>query len=730
MRTLIRSSAVLLILTTTLLTGCSDGSSSDRSMPAPTDEAERTDERDEGPANPNDTPDTPDTPDMPDTPDTPDEPAPAPQAVGVRLELSEAGLVAPGVRVAPTVLVDYDDGSVAELDTALAVEPSGAAVAAEDRYEIIAEGRIQFEACIPTDYYAEGEVCDQASLLSDAAPPQIIIDSPAPGARFFGAAEVRVQGRVQDSHGDVTAYLDGRPLDLDADGRFDVTTIPSFGINNLSILASDGVRPEETRAALDYLWAPASAPLTGDSVELEDGLAVRLGADFFDDDMTESLVNGRAELDDVASYVELMLQNADFGQIAGAYGSPRFGIEVVDATIGEAFADVDLLDDGFELRMEIPALSVAFTGINDGIWPRLPYDGTVQTSATLYVRFEFRQGRDGLTVLPRDLRVNLGDLQGDFENQFTQGAWDLLHDDVRGPVTERIQNGVVAGFVLRLASTLDDAFVAIDRGLAADTYELPLPGGAQELSWGPSSTRIETDAGAMTIEAPLVADAGTVLPGRDDLLRHDAPRTPFLEGSRVQAAIPLTAFNAPLHVLWASGGLDFDGRTQLAPAVAQAITRADVTLGLPPVVAPSQDPVHDLVLQLGQLEIELEVAGQVARFGAHIEIPGNVVLENGAVSFAPDGAFSVDGWVIETQGELPNLQPEAVVRILRDALREHLVTALGELQVAVPQLRFYPGPIVGAPNIPRSNVTFARAPEVRAGYLILDADASFTVRVE
>ena len=677
--------------------------------------------------------DTPDTPDTPGADAGPEEAALA-QPSRISVSVEPGGLVVPGTLVLPVVEITLEDGAIGAADLAtLTVTPAGAATPAGDRFEIRGEGRITFTACAPSDYYAdEDELCASASILSDAGLPTIVIDAPSPGERIIGRGTVTVRGRVTDTHGSVAAYLDGRELPLDGSGRFSVEVFPTFGINHVAVSASDGVRPDESAVFVDYLWAPASQPVDGDRVVLENGVALRLGADFFDDNETEELVDGRAEIDDIASYVEILLQHADFGAIASNYGLPRYGIEVVDARIGDAFVEVTLLDNGFELRMDIPDLEVEFTGINPGGWPRLPYDGTVSTSATLYVRFETRKAgpREPLRVSPRDLQVNLGDLTGEFDNQFTQGAWDLAYDDVHGPVTERIQNGVVAGFVLRMAETLSDGLAEVDRALWAQEYALPLPGGDANLTWGGLGTTVTTSAGAMVIEAPLLADAGPLFRGRDGVASHNPEPAPFLETSRLQAAVPLASFNAPLHVLWGSGALAFDGRSELAPTVAQLITRADVTLGLPPVVAPSQDPAHDLVLQLGQIEIELEVRGETARFGASVDIPGNIVLEDGDVFFRPDGAPAINGWVINADSALPGLNADAVVAILRDAVTDHLLNVLEDLRVTIPQLRFFPGRVLNAPSIPVTSVNFARAPVVRSGYLLLDADTRFSVRVD
>jgi hypothetical protein len=666
-----------------------------------------------------------------DVPDAPEEPDTPPAPISIRLTIEPGAIVYPGTRVLPVVSIENEDGSVGDASSAtVSLAPNNAAIARGARFEIVKEGALVFRACVDTEYYREGRVCTSATVLSDAGPPTIVIDEPLPAARLVGERSVTVRGRVTDTHGVPAAFLAGQAVELDEDGAFAVEVDAEFGVNHLAVTATDGIRDLESHRDLDFLWSPASLPVESDRAVVEDGIQLRLAQNFFDDDVTEDLIEGRAEVDDIAAYVELLLLHADFGAIAREYGTPRYGIEVVNAQVHEALADVTLRNDGFALRIEVPSLEIEFAGINDQGWPRLPYDGTVRTSATVYVRFQLSKDSptDPLTLRPSNLTVNLGDLDGTFENQFTQGAWDLVHDDVRGPVTERIQNGIIAGFILRTTTSLSDGFAAADRALRVREYDVPLPGGDAELSWGASGTYVTSDEQALTIHAPLQAAAGAQLDGRGGVVSHGGAQPRHLEEGRVQAAVPLTAFNAPLHVLWGSGSLDFDGRDSLAPALAQLLTRADVTVGLPPVMNKSEDPQHTLVLQVGQVEVELEYNGEVAIFGASVEIPGNVVIERGQVYFAPAGPAAVSAWIIE-DGALPGLQTSTIVDILQEAVTEHLVSALDDLRISLPQLRFYPGQILGAPGIPNSDIDFSREPTVRDGYLLMEADATFSVSV-
>ncbi len=683
-----------------------------------------------GPARPDPDASAGDVPDA--APDVAPEEEMAPLPVGIRVTLDPGGIVRPGVRVRPVVVIENEDGSPGDAGAArVAVMPNGAVLARGDRYEILDEGRVVFQACVATEYYAEGRVCASASVLSDAGPPEIEIFEPAPGARLSGVGPVIVRGRVMDTHGTPSAWVAGRAVSLDFEGHFETEMVPDFGVNHLVVVASDGVRDEESSRELDYLWSPTVLPLDGDSARLASGVSLRLAADFFDDDTTEDVQDGRVELDDIAAYVELLLLHADFANIAGGFGQPRYGIEVAGARAEGVDVDVDLRAGGFELRAEVAQLTIDFTGTNDDSWPRLPYDGTVETSATIYVRFELHKDgpRAPLNLRPRDLTVNLGPLQGEFENVFTQGAWDLVHDDVRGPVQERIQNGVVAGFVLEMAGTLSQGFAAADRALWAREFDVALPGGEATLTWGGEGTQVQSSSAALLLTAPVVARSGTQLDGRDGVAAHASSEPSFLEDGRVQAAVPLAAFNGPLHVIWGSGALDFDGRPHLAPALAGLLDSAEVTVGLPPVVAPSADPYHTLVLQLGQIEVALGYRGETARFGASVEVPGEVVLEGTALGFRPSAEPVVSGWVIEP-GALAGISPEVIVGLLRAAVSDHLLGVLEQLQVRLPSLRFYPGPVLGRPGIPETSVAFSRVPSVRDGFLLLDAEARFSVTIE
>ena len=151
------------------------------------------------------------------------------QPTAISIDLDPGGLVRPGLRLLPVVEVSGEDGAVMDASYTLTVEPGHLVSRLGERYEVIGEGSIVFTACAPTTEYMEGEVCASARTLSDAAPPTIEIDSPTPGAQFFGVSPVAVRGRVVDTHGDVSLFVDGTERGLDSAGRFEVVVWPRFG---------------------------------------------------------------------------------------------------------------------------------------------------------------------------------------------------------------------------------------------------------------------------------------------------------------------------------------------------------------------------------------------------------------------------------------------------------------------------------------------------------------------
>ncbi len=253
-----------------------------------------------------------------------------------------------------------------EIDWSVDV-PAAAALDDEAAWTFIQEGRFTLTACTALPGLDGEPVCDSVSVLIDAGPPTIEITSPLPGTELSGedSDTITVEGFVRDSHGDVQAWLNGAPLTLGDDGAFRASFSPRFGVEHVSVIASDGLYEVPSSSELDVLWAPAYYPTnestTEASVDFADGIILNLGQNFFDDGIKPiTSPEGAVFTEDLSDVLLVVLRNLELGALVTnpVLDSGDLQLDLENLTMGDPRLRIEITEEGLELFLSTPNLSL------------------------------------------------------------------------------------------------------------------------------------------------------------------------------------------------------------------------------------------------------------------------------------------------------------------------------------------------------------------------------------
>jgi hypothetical protein len=254
-------------------------------------------------------------------------------------------------------------------------------------------------------------------VRADVTPPYISINSPGEGG-ILRQNPVEVRG---ESEPGAVLEIDGQPLELDADGRFQAVYAASPGANQLTVRATDpaGNVTERSRA---FVYMPDERA----AVVFDEGLT-RLGLRHFVTAGDAMSISGRTSPE-----AQLVVRSADGAARVSAYadGAGRFVLNVPLQADDESFKLAVVApsgfasEDEFEIsvdrtppRIEFEAPPPSVTAIE---W--LPLRGRVEGGTRLLVdgapsqlideafdqTVTLRQGANSLELVASDLVGNVG----------------------------------------------------------------------------------------------------------------------------------------------------------------------------------------------------------------------------------------------------------------------------------------------------------------------------------
>lgn len=656
---------------------------------------------------------------------------------GVLLDVSPHNDVYPvGMRVVPTVTTYDAWGEPASFAWELTVEPADAVTPVDGRYELLREGVIRFTACT-TDLGADdAPVCGWDEVIVNAAPPKIEIFTPQGGAMLDSTADpsIEVTGRVTDTFGEPQAFINGVALALDADGNFTAEVTPRFGINHIEVSATDGLHPQTSTLAVDVMWAHDYQPQGDPPVAFDEAVALRLGQLFIDDRVpVVTGADGTRMTHDLADIMSLVIQHFDLtDQIPNpVIDESSFTLSVPSVAIGKPDLQIDIVDGGLELFVRIPQILATTEGafVFDGT--TLSLDGSLMAgmSALILISVEKLPGED-VNVVVDSLSVAIESATPQFASPEANAIFALASSVLRRTLEEMLIDALEGSFINEIPALLANVFTTLDETLSG--IEVPIDTGLG------APVDLSIDGGLRGIDAVyrehitamLQLEANTSVTNtypdaRGVPLLFPVAEQPFFQQSRVQFGVRFALVNAILSGLWQSGLLEADVTDQV-PLVSSAILSAK----LPPVMRPPSDgEPHDLVIELGQVEVSVELQGQTDVFGVNISAGVDFGISQGAIGLGVGATPRIHTWLIDTTGETSRLSPTALRSLIETGLWPQLMDAVAsglEIPLPAPDLSG-----LGDIAEPLAGLTLeylqTRELAIRSGWIVLDATMQGTL---
>jgi hypothetical protein len=599
--------------------------------------------------------------------------------------------------------------------------------------------------------------CGTAATQAVVPPAEITltVTSPAAGAELAGSehATITVSGTVATTNarqGALEAWVNGVRVEV-VNGAFTTELAPEVGINHLKIEGGDGIGALVGQQ-LDVMWAPEYlAPLPGQTgFDLAGAIELRLGQRFFDTRLLGTTLDRTTDpvvARDIASALELILWHIDLaalvpGGIHVGQGDASLDLTLTSATPSSIVVDARIVGGpapAIELQIDLLGVFLATSGsFKFGGGTPLVVAGGITADLQASARLTLGTAADGsIAVAVTDVAASVGPLTPGFTGN-DGDQLDALITIGSGQFHSLIQNSLgdlIPTFTDRLPPLLEQVLDAADQLLDGLEFTLDIGVGR------PITLQLDGKMGGLGVAAGATSGHVTV---RQDLsvrttgapihaASRGAPRLdtstadPVLNTSGLHLTMREDFLNALLHALWNAGLLE-------GPLSSGGLS-ATISAKLPPVIrpTPASSPCEidgercDVMLQLGQLEIQLADFGQ--SFTVNASAGARIGVNGSAVSLAIQKVPQLVVWETSTMAG-GVLTPDAVNALITALVWPKLFGAIGDnLTIALP-LPDLAALGLGdlAPGLANAQLVLQarQRPTITAGRLVLGADLSLS----
>jgi len=606
--------------------------------------------------------------------------------------------------------------------------PEGAASFGQNgSARLLAPGEVTLQACSR----GRRPGCAAITLTVDDGAPNLEVTTPAPGAQLDGPV-IEVAGSVADRR-DVNVFVNGQATALDELGRFTAAVEPAFGVVPIEVVASDGfAEPREVR--FDVLWADGYRPAAvagRPGVALDDGIVLALGANLFDDGVPVDPDADPVTTRDLADIVDLLLLETDLSAALPdpvVDQGPAFVLRIPDARVGASRTSADVTGDGIALTLHLDEVTVATEGQFDLAGVPLDLSGGIVASVSAYAHLTVRKPADGPAEASVDqVDVALNEVRGAFADPGVNAAFAVAASPLRTTLEAQLRTAVAATLEDTLPALLTGALGTLDGSLSDVSVPLEVPG------LPPLTLALDGGLGAVTpvprraIEAELQTAFGVVTTSRFPDSRgypHGAwtGQDSRLRSPPVQLALRLDLLNGALHALWDAGLLELDAGSLIPPEAAGFVQQATLNARIPPVLRPPRGASPwELVLDVGQLELDLTSLGVRSRFGVSLSAGVSLQLADDRLGLTLAEEPTVRTWLIEQdEADLVLVTETTIEELFTSSLWPSLRDGLaGGLAFDLPALDGLLGDL--APGL-RLSYGLAGPVGIRDGAMVLDVE--------
>jgi hypothetical protein len=582
------------------------------------------------------------------------------------------------------------------------------------------------------------------------------VTSPVAGAELLAGEHpvIEVSGALSSEEPveELEIWVNGEPVKVDGNGAFSASLTPNVGVNHIKVEGYDGRSDEPITREMDVLWAPGYvAPLPASTgFDLTGAIELRLGQQLFDArllgtdlDLSPDPVVAR----DLASMVELVLWHVDLASLlAGSLqlgeGDTSLDITIPAVTPADVVVDAEVISDteqGVDLFIDLTGVYLEMDGelaVAGNTWV---VDGGIAADMYAFARVTVALTTAGVVATVSDASTAVGPLTPMFtgpDGAELNAFVTLGEHELRTLVETLVADELIPTFTNELPGLFEAVLGALDATLSEVTFELDsglgepvgvsLHGEAGGLDFA-AGPPIGADPGHVTVRQDVsVRTTGTPLhPDSRGALQIDAVSgPPFSDGSGLNLAVRMDLVNALLHALWNDGLLEAEVDVIGTPAL--------VSARLPPIVRDTPlelacyvgEERCDLILQIGQLEVEFPEDEQ--RFGVQMTVGARIHVGENEIALTLQEAPTLHVWedtpiTDEPGAYTPDFIEDLFANIVWPALAEGIANNLS-IALPVPSLADL-GLADSAPALASSTlqVTVQQA-GVESGYLRLAAD--------
>ena len=610
----------------------------------------------------------------------------------------------PGTKLEGTAVVyDADGNQLDDPDTRWSTTPSdGAEKRGGGKFELKQEGTLEVRACATLE--GGRDVCGSKEIAVDAGRPEIQLDKPAAGALLGGNGDgpITVEGRVVDSHGKLTAFLNGERLELDDKGRFSTEYEPTFGVNTLHVVASDSLNRSDATTTRAFLWAPHYGGTTQKSSKVhfsfDDGVAIDLGQDFFDDGEPPMRKTKESKLitEDFADILTVLTSNLDLAsQIPSPVvdsGDTKFDVKSVN--LGTPDITVDVTDDGLDVYLHVDNLVLQTSGTVKLEGQKLDLTGTASGRISAFAAVSVKRKTTSSTFESNveEVDISLDRLTSSFADKKANAIFELADGVLRTKLEKTLVDALRSEVVAVLPKMLNETLTSLEKSLSDQSFSFESDlTGKRTVDFQGEIRKFET-AYRKSIFALLANDIETA--GSDihpnapgiPMMVDGSSSVPLFDSGRIQIGLRLGLLNGMLTTLWKTSYLELDLSKSLPSNLSGVVEKADVSGKMPPVIRPARrtEP-YDLVLEAGQIVLSAEALEQTDTYSLNLRVGVDVSLaDNKLVLSVPDKPM-LDSWLIQTTGDSPIIEPDDLNALILSKVWPTIQKSLkGGLQLNLP----------------------------------------------
>ena len=628
-----------------------------------------------------------------------------------------------------------------DIDVDWSADPGEAVDGDSGDWTIEDGGTITFEACA-VEHGETTDVCATHDIIASGDAEGIVIESPSPGDQIDGAESdaISVEGYVNIGHDVQSLHVNGDHAAVDDDGNFSYKMTPEFGVNTIEVRAFDGIDDEDHTASVSVLWAPGFQEVDlddGISASFNDGLLLTLGQNFLDDGEPYTEISESEILtEDLADILRLVLERVDVtSQIPDpVVDSDALMLQIPDVHLGEPNVELVSTNEGIELFGQIPQLRAETQGFIQISDETIDLEGHLDAIVSLFATLEIEKGSadDDFEVDLGEFELALEETDPNFEDDEANAVFEVADSVLRDQLEEVLLESVDLSFIDVLPDTLVEMLEGLEEAIAEQQFDIALAGGDPlQVDFNGQIEQFTPIAGeGLTgyISAETTIDADPVYPDTPGipLLEPEAVESPLFAESRVQIALDFAVLNNIFYSLWNAGLLGIDVTDLDAPIIDNLIAEGHAEGLLPPVISPpTRGEPYDVMLDIGQLELELDWLDQPEhdRYGTSISIGAdlNVVGELITIDLADEP--EVDVWIIETSEDEPFMTKNETRALIKSAVWSDIEDEIGDnigFGLPLPELDVLE-PFAPELADMQLGVRMNRSPDIRNGYLVIDA---------